>query len=105
MCYFNSVNILSTYEGTKQREFAFTENFKEENATIKTVAGFQSGTTIRMNGYALTRLKQYTYIQPHHIKQRILEEFYPKLFQLKERGNNVIIKINSNVEQRTHNLS
>ncbi len=40
LCYFNSVNILSTYEGTKQREFAFTESFKEENATINYGCGF-----------------------------------------------------------------
>lgn len=98
LCYFDEVGVKSFYNGDSQIEFKFSEAFKEEDAKITKVSGKISGTSLRMRGYVLTKLKAYSFIQPSYLKNRLLEEFYSKLFQLKEAGNEISIKIKATIE-------
>lgn len=102
LCYFDKVKITSCFEGTKKRVFDFTEDFNEEDAKVTTVDSTESGTTISMSGYALSRIRNYAFIQSPYLKQRLLEEFYSRLLQLKQLKKTIIIKIVSKVEGKEH---
>ncbi|MDR1897718.1 MAG: ATP-binding protein [Prevotellaceae bacterium] len=98
LCYFDNVKVSSFYERTKYREFEFTEDFDARKFNSSAVKDTDSGTTISMSGYTWSKLGKQIYIQSPYLKGRILEEFYPKLFQLKQQGKNIAIKISSKIE-------
>lgn len=103
LCYFNDVKVLSNFEGTKKREFDFSESFKEEEFKVSSVSNTNSGTVFKMIGYTLQRIAKNEYVRPDYLKNRILEEFYSRLFQLKNKGQNVTIKIKSTIEDNEYN--
>jgi hypothetical protein len=98
LCYFNEVKILSNYNETFKREIDFTESFSEENARVTKSEKSPSGTNLRMGGYTLSKLGKNNFIFPAYLKGRILEEFYSRLFQLKQEKKSVSIKINATIE-------
>jgi hypothetical protein len=100
LCYFEDVKITSFYDKTKKRTFDFSEGFEEEKFVVTDVDERLPGTTFVMTNYALQKIAKGSYIDPRSIKQRILEEFYAKLFQLKKQNNSIKIKIESTIEGR-----
>lgn len=98
LCYFEKVEVNSFYDRTRNRRFVFTDTFDEKAVKDYGVKDRSSGTTLSMSGYLLTRLHNANFIGPEHIKQRILEEFYPKLFQLKKDLTEFSIKIKTNID-------
>lgn len=103
LCYFENVKISSTYENHFKKEFDFNESFNEDDVKIiKLPNTSESGTSMTMSNYTLSRLKQHSYIQPKYIKSRLLEEFYSRLFLLKQQGNNIKINIKSTIEDQEY---
>ncbi|MDR1023762.1 MAG: ATP-binding protein [Prevotellaceae bacterium] len=100
LCYFDSVKVTSCYEKTHKIEFEFNEAFNTEKAIKSDVREAESGTKISMSGYLKSKLWKQDYINPEKLKGRILEEFYPRLFQLKEDGKNIVISISSKIEHK-----
>lgn len=98
LCYFEDVKISSYYESTYHREFEFNENFDSKKVQINAVHPMLSGTTILMSGYHKSTIWKYEFIQPKYLKNRILEEFYPRLFQLKNQNKNILINITSTID-------
>ncbi|OJW80305.1 MAG: hypothetical protein BGO69_05605 [Bacteroidetes bacterium 46-16] len=98
LCYFNKVNVISTFENTKQREFEFTEDFDEDSSTISIIESRATGTSLNMSGYTLTKLGKNSFIQAKYLKTRLLEEFYSRLYQLKSQDKEIDINITANVE-------
>lgn len=98
LCYFDDVKVTSYFEKTKKRTFDFSEGFEEDNFKIEEIEEKGSGTTFRMTNYALQKIAKGDYINPKKIKQRILEEFYSRLFHLKKQGNSIKIHIYSTIE-------
>jgi hypothetical protein len=97
LCYFETITIDSFYENRYLRTFKFTDRF-DSSSVIKDVGEHKSGTTLAMSGYFLTKIKRYEYIQPQYLKKRILEEFYSRLYRLKQTGQEEIsISITSKV--------
>lgn len=105
LCYFENVKISSCYENKYYREFEFNEEFKKENVKISEVKNKQSGTSILMTGYALTKLHKNSFIVPSYLKGRILEEFYSRLFQIKQQKKNIKITISTVIEGKTYTES
>lgn len=99
LCYFEDIKVESFFENTKKREFEFTENFEEDNNII-TVPPNKSGTVFKMNNYVLQKLAKYEYVEPKYLKNRILEEFYSRLFKLKKKGESITIDISANIENK-----
>lgn len=97
LCYFEDVKVDSYFENTKNRTFAFSEGFEEEKFDLFEVEERASGTNFKMTNYLLQKIAKSDYIQPKKIKQRILEEFYSRLFHLKKRGYSVKIQIESTI--------
>ncbi|MFN6380665.1 MAG: ATP-binding protein [Flavobacteriales bacterium] len=100
LCYFEDVKVTSHFEKTKMRTFDFSEGFEEEKFKLEEVSEQSSGTSFRMSSYVLQKIAKGDYIHPKKIKQRILEEFYSRLFLLKEQGYSVKIKIESIIESK-----
>ena len=98
LCYFEDVKVISYFNKTAKRIFNFSEGFEEEKFKIEEVEVRTSGTSIKMTDYVPQKIAKGDYIQPTKIKQRILEEFYSRLFHLKKKGFSVKIKIESIIE-------
>lgn len=98
LCYFEDVKVTSYFEKTKKRTFDFSEGFEEDKFKIEEVSEKASGTSFKMSSYVLQKIAKGDYIHPKKIKQRILEEFYSRLFHLKKQGYSVKIKIESTIE-------
>ena len=98
LCYFEDVKVISYFNKTAKRIFNFSEGFEEEKFKIEEVEERTSGTSIKMTDYVPQKIAKVDYIQPKKIKQRILEEFYSRLFHLKKKGFSVKIKIESIIE-------
>jgi len=98
LCYFNKINVRSYFNNTKKREFDFTPDFEEKDSTVSDIEVSPSGTTFYMTNYTLQKLGKYDYISPSYLKNRILEEFYPRLFKLKEESTEIKIIIHSSIE-------
>jgi hypothetical protein len=100
LCYFEDVKVNSYFDKTKNRKFDFSEGFEEEKFEIVDVKERASGTSFKMTNYVLQRIAKSDYIHPKKIKQRILEEFYSRLFHLKKQGNSIKVTIESTIEGR-----
>lgn len=98
LCYFEDVKVSSYFDKTKNRKFDFSEGFEEEKFEIIEGKERASGTSFKMTNYVLQRIAKSDYIHPKKIKQRILEEFYSRLFHLKNQGNSIKIKIEATIE-------
>ena len=98
LCYFEDVKVNSYFDKTKNRMFDFSEGFEEEKFEIVDVKERASGTSFKMTNYVLQRIAKSDYIHPKKIKQRILEEFYSRLFHLKNQGNSIKIRIEATIE-------
>jgi len=98
LCYFEDIKVSSYFDKTKNRTFDFSEGFEEEKFKLIEIGEKASGTSFNMTNYVLQKIAKGDYIHPKKIKQRILEEFYSRLFHLKKQGNSVKIKIESTIE-------
>lgn len=98
LCYFEDIKVSSYFDKTKNRTFDFSEGFEEEKFKLIEIEEKASGTSFNMTNYVLQKIAKGDYIYPKKIKQRILEEFYSRLFHLKKQGNSVKIKIESTIE-------
>lgn len=100
LCYFNEIKVTSFFDSIKKRYFDFTEGFEEEDSIVEDVPEQKSGTTLHMTGYTLTRFRSGTFIQSAYLKSRILQEFYSRLFQLKQQGTEIKIEIISTIDNK-----
>lgn len=93
LCYFENVSITSFYDKVNKREFDFSDEFDEKKFKLTKVKQTDSGTTFKMSNYILQKIAKAEYVQPQKIKQRILEEFYSRLFHLKNEKSSIKINI------------
>ena len=56
LCYFESVDITSVYNQTKQRTFRFSEEFEEGKCRVMDVAEIPSETRLLMKGYVRQKI-------------------------------------------------
>ena len=96
LCYFDSIAVKSYYEDKYLRTFKFTDFF-DGQSKIDEIGKHSSGTTLEMSGYILSKIKRYEYVQPLYLKKRILEEFYSRLYRLKQSNERISISITSTI--------
>ena len=95
--YFEKTEIESFYDENKKRTFVFSEDFTGDCSKVEEVEKRNSGTVLKMTGYSLQKVAKSDYIISSKVKQRILEEFYSRLFQLKKDKKNIKITISSTI--------
>lgn len=97
LCYFEKIRVISYFNSGKKRTFNFTESFEEGKFNIEDTEVESSGTTFLMSNYSLQRIAKAEYVNPLSMKQRILEEFYSRFFQLKKLNKKFKIKIEATI--------
>jgi len=97
LCYFERIAFDSFFDGTRNKKFDLTASFDERMAKDTIVEERPSGTKLIMTGYVLTRLRNSSFVEAQYLKQRILEEFYSRLFQFRKEGKDFIISIDSRI--------
>lgn len=95
LSYFKKIAISSTYE-KKHRTFTFSNDF-DGKSNIVDIDSNEHGTTLTYEDYYLKKIKSHDYLRPSTLKLRILEEFYPRLYLLKQEGRYINISISLTV--------
>lgn len=103
LCYFEKVIVSSNYEDFYNRKFEFSDIFDGKSEIVKNDFESNSGTKLSMSGYTLTKIAQYSFVQPNFMKNRILEKFYSRLYKLKQSGIQVEINISAVVNKISAN--
>lgn len=98
LCYFDNVQVTSYYDKVNLREFDFNEGFDQNNFKTTIVSETVPGTAFKMTSYALQRIAKNEYINADYLKHRILQEFYSRLFHLKEKDKKVLITIKTDID-------
>lgn len=95
LSYFKKIAISSTYE-KKHRTFTFSNDF-DGKSNVVDIDSNEHGTTLTYEDYYLKKIKSHDYLRPSTLKLRILEEFYPRLYLLKQEGRYINISISLTV--------
>lgn len=97
LSYFKNVEISSKY-GNSHRTFLFSNEFegkskveKNENNKNKTVISFKD--------YYKKKIGKQDYIKPSYLKNKLLEEFYPRLYVLKQEHKPLRISITLHLQE------
>lgn len=98
--YFEKISISSKYEG-KHRTFMYDNEFDENNSDMQVVDinKVVQETSIIFEDCSLQRLCSYNIVYPEYLRKRILEEFYPRLYLMKEDKKDLTISINLDVQK------
>jgi hypothetical protein len=104
LCYFEKTLVSSNYDDYFCRTFEFSSAFDEKSEVTKNEYKRNNGTKLSMSGYILGRLRQHSYIQPHHLKTRILEKFYSRLFKAKQEKQEIEISIRATIDNKISNI-
>ena len=104
--YFDKVSIKSRY-GKELRTFTFDCDFDREQSNMKKefFEDEVQETIVSFENCSLKRLSSYNVITPYYLRQQILQEFYPRLYMMKEQKRNFSIKFTLEVNHLKRNQS
>lgn len=97
LSYFEIADIISSY-GSSQRTFQYSTDFDGERNEVVNLTDNPQETKISFSSYFLSKIGKLDFIKPEHIRNRLLEEFYPKLYLLKRDHKLLSIRISLNIE-------
>jgi hypothetical protein len=97
LSYFNNVEISSKYDNS-HRIFLFSNDF-EGNSKVETLANNKIETIITFRNYFRKKIGKHDYIKPSYLKSKLLEEFYPKLYVLKQENRPLKISITLQLQE------
>ena len=100
LCYFDKIGISSKYEN-KHRTFTYDSEFDEDDSDMQETAISESisETIIMFEDCSLQRLSSYSSVFPDYLRKRIFEEFYPRLYLMKQDQKELVISINLDVQK------
>ena len=97
LCYFDAVRIESVFGPGWKRLFDFTESFNGVCDVVKTDSP-RTGAKLMLMGFNGERLAKNDFINPEYIKNILLENFYMKLYKIKEKGNTMVVNITTTIK-------
>lgn len=103
LSYFNKVDITSLY-GRKKRTFQYSTNFDETTNTVENIKAEEFKTELKFSRYHLKKIKTNDYVKPSYLKKRLLEEFYPRLYLMKQNGKTLDINITLTLKQEDNRI-
>jgi len=103
LSYFNKVDITSCF-GKKKRTFQYSTNFDETTNNVESQKTEEQKTELKFSGYHLKKIATSDYVNPSYLKKRLLEEFYPRLYLMKQNGKNLDINITLNLKQEDNRI-
>lgn len=105
LCYFEEIHVKSVFLNSKERSFLFSQQFEEDKFSLENIENGVNGTALTMKNYLLQKIGSADYLLPKKIKKRILEEFYARLFQYKQRKEQITINISTKIGSKIENDS
>jgi anti-sigma regulatory factor (Ser/Thr protein kinase) len=98
LVYFDKISISSKY-AKKQRTFTYDINFDEHQSDMRKIDIDEDiqETSILFENCSLEKLSSYYIISPEHLRNLIINKFYPILYILKQAEKELIINITLDV--------
>lgn len=94
LCYFENVQIESIYNNSIKRSFIFNDSFNNKSKEEQ-VKNRPNGSKLVMSGFLNKQLHRNESIKSDYIKELVIDNFYLRLYKLKQQKNEVVITINS----------
>jgi Histidine kinase-, DNA gyrase B-, and HSP90-like ATPase len=94
LAYFEEIFVESTY-GEQKRTFCFDSEF-DGNSDMGS-AKLKTGTIFHFKKYRKSKLYSYEYLVPEKIKRRLIDNFFPVLFQRRQGNSPIAIDISLDV--------
>ncbi len=100
--YFETIEIDSVYEGNR-RSFTFNDDFDKDKSdmVLASADDGQKETKIVFKSCSLQRLSSYSVITPDYLKRQILQEFFPRLYVIKKKGQDFRISFTIEVPHKS----
>ena len=100
--YFDRVEVDSCW-GTHRRTVLFSQHFKSESKTEKLASAAPRLTKLLFNDFTGQRVKSYDDLKPGALKERIIEQFLPTLYDRKRRGVDFLIRLALETDEEKNN--
>ncbi|HUX54047.1 MAG TPA: ATP-binding protein [Williamwhitmania sp.] len=97
LSYFKDVEIVSKYEN-KQRTFKYNFEFDEKSRVANIEEGIQE-TKLSFKNYFKSKIRSHDTLRPVILKKTLLQEFYPRLYLMKQEGKELSIFISLSVDK------
>lgn len=97
--YFNRVEVDSTW-GDQRRTFLFSEEFKGESQIENLTQTAPQITKIILKDFSGHRVKSYDDLKPGALKDRIIEQFLPTLYERQRRGEDFTIRLELETDEK-----
>nr|WP_294858676.1 ATP-binding protein [uncultured Fluviicola sp.] len=98
LSYFNKVDVISHF-GKKKRTFQYSTNFEDSSMEVLDIKSELYKTELKFSEYFLKKIATSDYVKPSYLKKRLLEEFYPRLYLMKQNKKQLEISITLNLKQ------
>lgn len=82
--YFSAVHVSSRFTGQK-RSFTFSKDF-DQQSDLSVTKELGNLTSLRFTGFIGERVKAYEDVKPESIRQQLIQQFLPMLFDRKRRN-------------------
>lgn len=97
--YFNRVEVDSTWDN-RRRTFLFSEDFKGDSHTEDLASPAPQLTKLTFTEFSGQRVKSYDDLKPGALKDRIIEQFLPTLYERHRRGESFMIRLELDTEEK-----
>jgi Histidine kinase-, DNA gyrase B-, and HSP90-like ATPase len=95
LAYFKDIAVESFYEG-KRRYFHFNNEFDGNSEVAKQER--KSGSTLYFRQYLKEKIYSYEYLVPEKIKRRLIDNFFPRIFEKRQEDSKLEIDISLDVK-------
>jgi hypothetical protein len=100
--YFDRVEVDSIWEN-QRRTFVFSEQFKDESHTETPSLPEPQRTRLILKDFIGKKVKSYDDLKPGALKDRIIEQFLPTLYNRKLKGEDFVIRLELETDEHKHN--
>lgn len=99
LSYFDKVNIISHFNENK-RTFEYSTEFEETQMELVEAKKEKQQTELKFSKYKLKKIATHDFVSPRYLKKRLLEEFYPRLYLMKQDDKTLEINITLNLTKQ-----
>lgn len=99
LSYFDNVEVLSNFD-KKKRIFEYSTDFDSSKMILSDTESNKQQTELKFSNYFLKKIATHDFVSPKYLKKRLLEEFYPQLYLMKQANKKLEINITLNIKKQ-----
>jgi len=103
LSYFKNVAVSSKFQ-KKHRTFQYSNDFDEKKFKLDPTDDDTQETILAFSSYYLTKIGKQDYLKPSYLRKKILEEFYPRFYIMKQEGKELKITISLYIEEQDNRI-